>query len=178
MKNNNRSRTVKLTVSAMCMALAYVLPFVTAGIPEIGNMLCPMHIPVMVSGFVCGPFYGLAVGIIAPILRSLTLGVPTIFPKAFAMAFELAAYGFFCGLFYKKLPKKTVNIYVSLIASMIIGRLVWGTVRVLIYGLGGTKFGWAAFLAGAFTNAIPGIILQIILIPAIVIALRRSKLIE
>ena len=93
MKNQTNLRN--LCLSAMFLALAFVLPFLTGQIPEIGNMLCPMHIPVLLCGFVCGSPWGFAVGLIAPILRSVTIGAPTLFPRAVAMAFELAAYGFF-----------------------------------------------------------------------------------
>ena len=78
----------------MFLALAYVMPFLTGQIPQVGSMLCPMHIPVLLCGFFCGAPWGLAVGFVAPLLRSFTLGMPPMFPTAFCMAFELAAYGF------------------------------------------------------------------------------------
>ncbi len=162
----------------MSIALCYVLPFLTGNIPQIGNMLCPMHIPVLLCGYICGPFYGLMTGVISPLLRSLTIGAPALFPNAFAMAFELAAYGFFSGLLYKKLPKTLSSMYISLLSAMVIGRLIWGAVRVVVFGFGGSAFGWSAFMAGAFTGAIPGIVLQIILIPAIVMTLKKSRLIK
>ena len=87
----------KLTYSAACLALALVLPFVTGNIPDIGNMLCPMHIPVLLCGFLCGGFWGTAVGAVAPILRSLIFGRPYLYPAALAMMFELAIYGLLAG---------------------------------------------------------------------------------
>lgn len=92
------------------------------------------------------------------------------------MCFELAAYGLFSGLLYARLPKKTSSIYVSLIAAMLLGRVVWGVAMVVISGVTGSAFTWAAFMAGAFVNAIPGIIVHILLIPVIVMALRKAKL--
>ena len=85
---------LKMIQAALFLALAYVMPFLTGQIPEIGSMLCPLHIPVLLCGFICGAPWGLAVGFIAPLLRSLILGMPPFFPKAVCMAFELAAYGF------------------------------------------------------------------------------------
>ena len=102
--------------------------------------------------------------------------MPPLFPTATAMAFELAVYGLMAGLLYKALPKKKINIYTSLIGAMIIGRIVWGIVMFCIMGFDVTKFGLAAFWTGAIVNAIPGIIVQIILIPMVVIVLEKAKL--
>lgn len=172
------SRSIKhMTLAAACLALCMVLPFLTGQIPQIGGMLSPMHIPALLAGFLCGPWWALAVGAIAPLLRHFTLHMPPLI-TAVAMSFELAAYGCFAGLLYRKLPKKTSSVYIALIAAMILGRLVWGVVMVVISGVTGSAFTWAAFLAGAFTKAIPGIILHILLIPVIVLALERAGLLE
>lgn len=166
----------KLIIAAVCLALCMLLPFLTGQIQQIGNALCPMHIPVLLCGFVCGPWYALAVGLIAPLLRFVLFGMPPLYPIGVAMCFELAAYGALSGLLYRALPKKTGYLYVSLIGAMLGGRLVWGVVRAVLSGVGDHSFTWAAFLAGAFTNAIPGIILHIVIIPPILLALRRAKL--
>ena len=163
----------KLVLSAMFLALAFVMPFLTGQIPQVGSMLCPMHIPVLLCGFFCGAPWGLAVGFIAPILRSFALGMPPMFPTAFCMAFELAAYGFIAGWLHNRLPKKKMNVYVSLFSAMVIGRLVWGVVMFCCMGLNVSKFGFSAFLAGAVLNAVPGIVVQIILIPILVITLEK-----
>jgi len=170
-----RNDIIKLTLAAMFLALAFVMPFLTGQIPQIGSMLCPMHIPVLLCGFFCGAPWGLAVGFIAPILRSVTLGMPPMFPTALCMAFELAVYGFVAGWLHNKLPNKKIYIYVSLLCAMILGRIVWGIVMFACMGLDASKFGMAAFVAGAFTNAIPGIVLQIILIPVLVILLDKNN---
>ena len=174
MKKHNR--LVKMILSAAFLALAYVMPFLTGQLPEIGSMLCPLHIPVLLCGFICGWPWGLAVGFIAPLFRSVTLGMPPLFPTAVCMAFELATYGAIAGFMHKMLPRKKPYIYVSLLTAMVIGRLVWGTAMFLCLGLSGGNFTFAAFLAGAVTNAIPGIILQIILIPVLVMVLDRPKI--
>ena len=173
----NHLQIRKLTYAALFLAVALVLPFVTGQIPEIGSMLCPMHIPVLVCGFVCGWPWGLAVGFIAPLLRSVIFGMPPMFPGAVAMAFELAVYGGIAGLLYRLLPRKKWITYAVLIISMIAGRIVWGIVRVILAGLSGSGFTWAMFIAGAVTNAIPGIIAQLVLVPVLVIVMERAGLI-
>ncbi|MBQ3045773.1 MAG: ECF transporter S component [Clostridia bacterium] len=165
-----------LSFSSLCLALCLVLPIITGNIQQIGNALAPMHIPVLICGFVCGWQYGLAVGFIAPIMRSMIFGMPVMYPMAAAMAFELAAYGLLSGIMYNILPKKNIYIYPSLIISMLGGRVVWGIARYIMAGLSGSEFGMTAFIAGAFTNAIPGIICHLIIIPLIVMALKKTKL--
>ena len=168
-----RNDIKKLTLSAMFLGLAFVLPFFTGQIPQIGSMLCPMHIPVLLCGFFCGAPWGFGVGFIAPLLRSFVLGMPPMFPTAFCMAFELAAYGFVAGWLHNKLPKRKENVYVSLLCAMIIGRLIWGVVMFACMGFDISVFGIQAFMTGAVLNAVPGIVLQIILIPILVITLEK-----
>ncbi|MBP3508550.1 ECF transporter S component [Oscillibacter sp.] len=168
----------RMVSAAVCLALCMVLPFLTGQIPQVGSALCPMHIPVLLAGFLCGPWWAMAVGAVAPLLRFALFGMPPIFPTGVAMCFELAAYGLVSGLLYARLPKKTANVYVSLLAAMLAGRVVWGIVRVALSGVAGEPFTWAAFMAGAFVNAVPGIIVHILLIPVIVMALRKAGLID
>ena len=167
----------RLTAAAVCLALCLVLPFLTGQIPQIGSALCPMHIPVLLAGFICGPWWALAVGAVAPLLRHVLFGMPPIL-TAFAMMFELAAYGLVSGLLYWRSVRKARSIYISLLAAMIIGRVIWGIASVVIIGATGGIFTWAAFAAGAVLNAVPGILVQIVLIPVIVFALRKANVIE
>jgi len=173
-----KTSTKNLVLSGLFIALGLVLPFFTGQIPEIGSRLLPMHIPILLCGFVCGWPFGLIAGLTVPLLRSIIFGMPPLFPTAVAMTFELAVYGFAAGIMYKLFPKKNVYTYAVLIISMICGRIVWGIVSFFLYGLSGTAFTWHMFAAGAFINAVPGIIVQIVLIPVIVISLRKGKLIE
>lgn len=173
----NKKTTLKSTYAALCLALALVLPFLTGQIPQIGKALAPMHIAVFLCGFICGWPYGLLVGLIAPVLRSALFSMPVMFPDAVAMAFELASYGFLSGILYKHLPKRNYNIYISLLGAMIGGRLVWGIVRYILAGLSESAFPFSAFWAGAFAKAIPGIIVQILVIPVLIIALKKAKII-
>jgi len=167
----------KLILSALLLAIALLLPFLTGQIPQIGRMLSPMHIPVLLCGFICGWPYALAVGLIAPLMRHLIFGMPPLM-TAICMTFELAAYGLLSGLLYKAFPKKTVYIYVSLILAMLGGRIVWGVAAYLIYPLFTKVLTWEMFLSAAFVGALPGIILHILLIPVIVIALKKAHLMD
>lgn len=168
----------KLVYAGVLLALCLVLPFLTGQIPTIGQALSPMHIPVLLCGFICGWPYALVIGVIAPLLRFALFGMPPIFPTGISMAFELAAYGAFSGILYQKLPKKTVNIYVSLILAMLGGRIVWGAVRFLMAAAFGIEFSISAFIAGAFITAVPGIICHIVLVPIVVLALKRAGLLD
>lgn len=170
------SKTRQLTLAALFLALGLIMPFLTAQIPTVGSRLLPMHIPVLLGGFVLGGPYGAIIGFITPLLRSALFGMPPMFPTATCMAFELATYGFVTGYLYQQLKKNIVNIYITLIFSMIIGRIVWGLVSLLIYSLQGNTFTMTMFVAGGLTNAIPGMILQIILIPILVLALQKAHL--
>ena len=176
MKAHNK--TLKMILAALFLALAYVMPFLTGQIPEVGSMLCPMHIPVLLCGFICGPVWGLVVGLISPVFRSLTLGMPPLFPTALCMAFELATYGAISGLMHKLLPRKKPFVYCSLVIAMLAGRIVWGAAMFICLGINGGSFTFAAFIAGAITNAIPGIIVQIILVPILVMLLDDPKILK
>ena len=173
-----RLSTKNMAGAALFLALGIVLPFFTGQIPTIGSRLLPMHIPVLICGYVCGGQWGLTVGLSVPLLRSVMFGMPPMMPVAAAMAFELAAYGAITGILYEKLEKNTVSIYVSLIGAMIGGRIVWGVVSMVLYGIMGNAFSVKIFLSGALLKAVPGIVLQIVLIPVIIVALRKAKVIK
>ena len=172
MKNQN---TKRLAYAALFLALCLVLPMLTGQIPQIGSMLLPMHIPVLLCGLVCGWQYGAVVGFVAPLLRSVRFGMPPMYPVAIAMAFELLTYGLVIGLVYRRLAQKGVaGVYAALVTAMVAGRLVWGVAEVVLLGLGGKTFTAQAFLAGALLNAVPGIIVQLVLIPAVMAALQKA----
>lgn len=173
-----RGRPVRSTVlSALFLAAALLLPLLTGQLKMTGRALLPMHIPVLLCGFVCGAPYGLAVGLTAPLLRSLIFQMPRLFPDAVAMTFELGAYGFFSGLMFSRLGGKDYGSYPSLLVAMIAGRGVWGLAMWVIMKATGASFGWEVFFAGAVMNALPGIVLQLVLIPPVVTLLRRARLI-
>ena len=167
-----------MTISAMFIALGIVLPFFTGQIPQIGNMLLPMHIPVFLCGLICGWRYGLAVGFILPLLRYVMFGMPVIYPTGIAMAFELGTYGLVSGMMYKGSKWRCIlSLYRSIIAAMITGRVVWGIAEIILLGINGNAFTAEMFIAGAFLNAVPGIILQLVVIPAVMLALNKTGLV-
>jgi len=170
-------RTVReLVFSAVCLALCLMLPFLTGQVPQIGGMLCPMHIPVFLAGFLCGPWWAMLVGAAAPSLRYLLFSMPPLLPTGLAMTFELAAYGLASGLLHRLLPKRPVSVYAALVGAMVIGRVVWGAASIAVYAAVGDVFTWQLFAAGAFFNAIPGMLLHLIVVPALVLALKKSTL--
>lgn len=173
-----RKNLRKMTVGALFLALGIVLPFFTGQIKEVGNMLLPMHIPVMLCGLICGKWYGLGVGAALPIIRSMACAMPTLYPTALAMAFELATYGFVVGLLYEKSNRKCVkSLYCAMLWAMLSGRAVWGAVMCALLGINNSKFGFSAFLSAAFFNAVPGIVLQLIIVPSVMVALEKAKLV-
>ncbi len=176
MKHRN---VYNIVMSALFLAIGIVLPFFMGQIPQIGSMLLPMHIPVMLCGLVCGWKYGLTVGAMLPLLRSLIFSMPPIYPTAVAMAFECAAYGFFLGFLFEKARWKCIrSLYRSMLVSMLLGRAVWGCVMFALIGIQGELFTFSAFMAGAFLNAVPGIVLQLILIPSLMLLLHKTHLVR
>lgn len=176
--NKNQKTVRNLTLSAMFLAVGMVLPLLTGQIQQIGNMLLPMHIPVFLCALICGWKYGLPMAFILPLFRSVVFGMPPIYPTALAMAFELATYAFVAGILYEKSRWQCVRaLYRCLLAAMVSGRIVWGIVQMVLLGIGGSAFTFQAFIGGALLNAVPGIILQLILVPAVMVALNRTKLV-
>lgn len=179
MSTKRKNQIVNLTLAAMFLAIGLLLPLLTGQIKQIGNMLLPMHIPVLLCGLICGWQYGLGVGFVVPLLRSAIFGMPIFFPTAVAMAFELATYGFVVGfLYFHSRWKCVIALYRCMIIAMLSGRVVWGIVQVCLLGLGENGFTFSMFITSAFIKAIPGIILQLILIPSIMIALNRTGLVR
>lgn len=169
----------KLTLSALFLAAGMVLPFLTGQIKEIGNMLLPMHFPVFLCSLICGAPYGFIVGLILPTFRSVCFGMPPIFPQSICMDIELATYGLVSGFLYDRSKYKCIiSLYKALIPAMILGRVMWGLVSIILYGIAGKPFTFAIFFGGALLNSLPGIILQLILIPIIMLAFGKTKLVK
>ncbi len=174
-----KKNLVNLVLSAMFLSLALLLPFLTGQIPQVGKMLLPMHIPVLLCGLICGWQYGLAVGFIAPLLRGVIFANPVFFPTGLIMAFELAAYGLFAGLIFNLFSNQNIGkVYISLLGSMALGRIVKCIVQFIVLGFTDEGFVFAAFIAGAFTNALPGIVLQLVIIPIVMFTLEKTHLIS
>lgn len=174
MKNQNLK---KLILAALFLVLGFILPLFTSQIKEIGDTLLPMHIPVMLCGLICGAYYGLAVGFVLPFFRAVVFSMPPLYPNAVWMALELATYGFVTGFLYRRAKNPKMGyLYLCLAISMIGGRVVWGITKTVLLGLAGKPFTAEAFIVGGFVDAIPGIVLQFVLIPFIIELVRRSKL--
>lgn len=179
MSKNINKNLLNIVLSAMFLAIALILPLFTAQIKEFGNMLLPMHIPIMLCGLVCGWQYGLTIGAIAPLLRSALFAMPVMFPSAISMAFELATYGFVIGILFQKARWKCIkSLYRCLLISMVAGRVVWGIVQCILLGLGENGFTISMFVSGAIVKAIPGIILQLMLIPTVMLMLGKTHLVH
>jgi thiamine transporter ThiT len=166
----------RLIEASMCLAVGLVLPFITGQIPAIAKVISPMHIPVLICGLTVGWPYGLVIGLVTPLLRSLLFGMPALFPNAVSMAFELAAYGLVSGLVCAAFPEKNLkSVYISLVAAMLAGRVVMGLVNAVLYRFLGTPYGFREFFAAGFVNALPGIIIHLLLIPPIVLAIEKAR---
>ncbi|WP_369298296.1 ECF transporter S component [uncultured Neglectibacter sp.] len=165
----------EMVVSALCVALGIVLPVAVHGIPNAGSILLPMHIPVLLCGLLCGPAYGIACGILTPLLSSLITSMP---PMAMlpSMICELAVYGFAAGLLILviRTGSQVANVYISLIGAMLVGRVVYGVVNALIFRAG--EYSMQMWLTASFVTALPGIIIQLVLLPLVVLALRKARL--
>jgi Protein of unknown function (DUF1393). len=169
------SHTKMIVYTALCIAMGMILPQLVKSIPvsNPGAVLLPMHLPVLLCGFLCGGSYGVLCGILVPLLTSTFTGRPPMFPTGVSMMLELGAYGVLTGVLYKLTKGK---IYITLIGSMLGGRIVMGLANTIFLGFAGEAYGIAAFISAAFVTALPGIIVQIILIPVFLYAMRKAKL--
>ena len=170
------STVKKSIITAVCIALCVVLPMAFHAIPNAGSIISPMHIPVLLCGLICGWPFGLACGLIGPLISSLMTGMP---PFAYlpAMMIELAIYGLVSGLLMKFIHtgKLFADLYISLLGAMLIGRIVAGLAKALIFASG--SYSISAWITSYFVTSLPGIIIQLALIPAIVFALEKARLI-
>ena len=174
-----RSQAIKkLCLSGMFLALAILLPFLTANSRELGNILCLMHLPIFVCGIVCGPVYGAAVGVTAPLLRSFLVGMPPFPAVSVPMAAELMVYGAAVGLLCLIFPKKTLWLYPNLLLSMVLGRIVSVVTKYLLYSLGKTEFSLSMVLQMNFITTLPGVALQLLLVPAVIFILKKQGVIR
>lgn len=174
MKQNSYS----MIISGLMLSLCYILPNFTGNIPVIGSMMLPMHLPVFLCGFLAGPWWAMAVGFIAPVSRSLLMTMPPM-SVAVPMGFEMAVYGLVSGLLFQHLAglklKMLSRIYISLLSAMVLGRAVYGTIKVFMTFATPNQYTFSAFIAGTVTSGIPGIILQLLLVPVVVLAVEKAK---
>ena len=170
------SNVKKSIITAVCIALCYVIPLMFHGIQNAGSIFCPMHIPVFICGLICGWQYGLLCGIAGPALSSALSGMPpvAILPS---MMVELAAYGTAAGLMMKLVRTKSTyaDLYISLIVAIVCGRVLAGLAKALIFARG--SYSMSAWIAGSVGTSWPGTVIQLVFIPTIVFALMKSHLI-
>ncbi|MBE6725832.1 MAG: ECF transporter S component [Ruminococcaceae bacterium] len=169
--SERREELRKLIYAALFLALAFLLPFVTGSNRALGTLISPMHIPAFLCGFICGPGWGAAVGFCAPLLRSVALGMPPA-QMAICMAFELAAYGFCSGLLRRILPKHAAWIYVSLVISMVVGRVIYFAVAVRVMGV---EQAFLPYFGTQFVNTWLGILIHLAIVPPIVYAIEKYR---
>ena len=173
-----KKKTLQNTVlAAMFMSLGLTLPFLTGQIKAIGDMLLPMHLPIILCGLICGWKYGLAIGVILPFLRTFLFGVPPLYPNAIAIAFELATYGLVIGLLYHRRKNPTTKyLMFCLVVSMIVGRIVWGIAQASLLGFVGKSLAMKTFITVGVLNETPGIVIHLILIPLVIGLLNHAKI--
>lgn len=159
--------------AGLFLALGIILPYAFHLTGLLGPVFLPMHIPVLLCGFILGESYGLIIGFITPLLNSVFTGMPVMYPIGIAMTFELAAYGFLAGYLYKR---KGINIFISLIIAMFVGRFISGVMNFTLLTLGHNTFVLKGFLTASFVKGLWGIIIQILFIPAAVKALENTEM--
>ncbi len=169
-------KTRQLVLTALFIAIGVVLPQAFHMIPNAGSIFLPMHIPVLISGFAVGPLFGLLCGILTPVLSHFIFGMPPT-PVLPGMLCELAVYGLMTGIFNRiiKIKNDYAKAYVVLILAMLCGRVTYGILNALIFKAG--SYSLNAWISAAFVTAIPGIIIQLILIPVLVVRLKKAHLI-
>ena len=166
----------KSIVTAVCIALCVVLPQAFHAIPNAGAVYLPMHIPVLLCGLLCGWQYGLLCGLCGPLLSCLFTGMPPV-AKLPYMMIECAVYGCISGIMLKVIKTKHtyLDLYISLLIAMVAGRVVAGIVKVLMFAPG--EYTMTAWVTGSFITSIPGIIIQLVILPSIVVALMKARLV-
>ena len=171
----NLSSIKRLTLTALCIALCVVVPMAFHVIPNAGAVMLPMHIPVLLCGLVCGWQYGLLCGIMGPLVSSVLTGMP---PAAMlpGMMVECGMYGCVGGLLMERIRTGSLyaDLYICLPAAMLAGRVISGVVKALILTPGLSFTAWAT---ASFVTALPGISIQLILLPTLIVALTRASLI-
>jgi len=169
------NKTRKLVWASFLLILGIILPRLVnlAGSQTLGNLISPMHIPVFLAGLILGPFYGALVGFITPLFSTVVFAMPPMMPPiAVLMAFELLAFGLIAGYLYSN---KFKNIYLSLVAAMILGRLVYGLALIAVGPIFSFEPPFIPFMQGVFLTGIPGIVIQLVIIPPIIEKIKPIK---
>ena len=176
--NSQFSSIKKAVAAAMCAAMCVVLPVMLHALPNAGSALCPMHIPVLLCGFICGWAYGLLCGLAGPLLSSFITGMPSMGTLP-VMASELMAYGAAAGIMMRLVRTKItyIDLYISLLTAMVAGRVLAGVMSALIFLGSGVSYSMSLWAASYFITSLPGIVIHLTVLPGIVLALEKSRLI-
>mgnify|MGYP002515576152 CR=1 FL=1 len=172
------SVTKKITITAAMLAMGVLLPLAFHMIPNAGSIFAPMHLPTIICGFICGPFYGALIGLLSPLLSFLFMGMPIVAVLP-GMMIELFMYGLVSGFLFRVIHTKwlTLDIFISLITSMLIGRGFGGLTNYLLYAFGrfDMTYSWSKFFTAYFVISWPAWLIQLLLIPALLLALTKAK---
>ena len=181
--NSRHNLIKKMCIFIVLLSLGWVFPFITAQSRELGNMLNLIHIPTLIGGMILGPWYGVLLGVITPITRSFIFGMPKLYPLAICMGLELGTYGLISGLIFKLLKnrfsiKEVIALYLSLIIALLCGRIVWGVSRSIFAMFSTEIMTFKIFITSGFLVSWPGVLLQIIIIPIIYYAIKKTNLLN
>ena len=169
--------TEKIVMTGFFIALGTILPQLFH-VAQLGNVISPMHFTVLLCGLLLGSKYGVACGILTPLLASLLFGKPIIFPNGLSMAIELAIYGLISGLIKSKIKvsKDTyINLYVILVIAMLLGRVAAISTNYILFLTGKSANSFIAYLKILFITGLPGIVLQLLLLPPIYLRINKLK---
>lgn len=165
----------RLVIAGLLLAIGVIIPYIfhTTGIP--GTVFLPMHIPVLLGGFLLPPHLAMLLGMLTPLLNSFISGMPVLFPMAIIMVFELGFYGLIASLLYRKLKAPA---FITLILSMIAGRMMAGVTVFVLAAFFALKLDPMTFIIGATTTGLPGIIIQLFLVPILIHAITKYTTID
>ena len=156
--------TKKLTRSGLLIALGIIIPYFFHIFGISGRIFLPMHFPPLLGGFLVGPLYGAIIGAVLPVLNSMISGIPQMPTMAF-MVVELAVFGLVAGMLYRKF-----NLFISLIISMLVGRIIY----FILFALFIEFTNPLVYIFSGIASSLPGVIGQLLLIPAIVTVLESK----
>lgn len=165
--SNMENKIKQLTFAAMCLSMGIILPQALHTIPNAGNVFLPMHMQTMLCGFICGPIYGMLIGIFSPIISHLIFSMPSVITLG-QMVFELGTYGLTIGVLNRKIriTNSKLKQYLVLLSSMLLGRITYGILNALIFRF--SEYSLSIWLTTAFVTGLPGIILQLIIVPLLI----------
>lgn len=162
----------KAVITLGFVMLSVLLPQIFHVFGMNGQIFLPMHIPVLLAGFLLGPIYGFLAGAISPIISTALTGMPAEFPMMPIMIFELGTYGLVSGLLnkYTKLPS-----FASLVIAMITGRISYAISYGMIKTFMLPTISSNISVQSAFIAGIPGIVIQLIIISIILIIVKKER---